>query len=140
MSKLYKSKCYCTNLRRSANFITEYYNLCFKDLDLTVAQYYIMVNLSRLKNSNSSDLSKTIGLERSTLVRNIQGLIKKGLVDEGGEGKGRQFRLTKKGEKLLENAKPKWEEAQDKMKKFLGEEDSLALFRIADKLQYLDEI
>ena len=140
MSKLYKSKCYCTNLRRSANFITEYYNLCFKDLDLTAAQYYIIVNLSRLKNSNSSDLSKIIGLERSTLVRNIQGLIKKGWVSEGGEGKGHQFKLTKKGEKLLENAKPKWEHAQVKIKKFLGEEDSAALFRIADKLQYLDEI
>lgn len=139
MSKLYKSKCYCTNLRRSANAITEYYNRCFSDLDLTVAQYYIMVNLSRIKNANSSDLSKIIGLERSTLVRNIQGLIKKGWVSEGGEGKGRQFKLTKRGEKLIENVKPKWEEAQDKIKKFLGEEDSSALLRIADKLQYLDE-
>ena len=140
MSKLYKNKCYCTNLRRSANAITEYYNRCFSDLDLTVAQYYIMVNLSRIKNANSSDLSKIIGLERSTLVRNIQGLIKKGWVNEGGEGKGRQFKLTKRGEKLIENVKPKWEEAQDKIKKFLGEEDSSALLRIADKLQYLDEI
>ena len=140
MSKLYKSKCYCTNLRRSANAITEYYNRCFSDLDLTVAQYYIMVNLSRIKNANSSDLSKIIGLERSTLVRNIQGLIKKGWVSEGGEGKGRQFKLTKRGEKLIENVKPKWEEVQDKIKKFLGEEDSSALLRIADKLQYLDEI
>ena len=101
MSKLYKSKCYCTNLRRSANAITEYYNRCFSDLDLTVAQYYIMVNLSRIKNANSSDLSKIIGLERSTLVRNIQGLIKKGWVSEGGEGKGRQFKLTKRGRKNL---------------------------------------
>ena len=140
MSKLYKSKCYCTNLRRSANAITEYYNRCFSDLDLTVAQYYIMLNLSRIKNANSSDLSKIIGLERSTLVRNIQGLIKKGWVNEGGEGKGRQFKLTKRGEKLIENVKPKWEEVQDKIKKFLGEEDSSALLRIADKLQYLDEI
>ena len=84
MSKLYKSECYCTNLRRSANSITECYNRYFNDLDLTVAQYYIIVNLSRLKNANSSDLSKRIGLERSTLVRNIQGLIKKGLIEEGG--------------------------------------------------------
>lgn len=139
MSKLYKSECYCTNLRRSANSITEYYNRYFNDLNLTVAQYYIIVNLSRLKNANSSDLSKRIGLERSTLVRNIQGLIKKGLIEEGGEGKGHQFKLTKKGEKVLKNAKTKWKNAQDKMKKFLGEEDSAALLRIADKLQYLDE-
>ena len=106
MSKLYKSKCYCTNLRRSANAITEYYNRCFSDLDLTVAQYYIMVNLSRIKNANSSDLSKIIGLERSTLVRNIQGLIKKGWVNEGGEGKGRQFKLTKRGMRKAQNARP----------------------------------
>ena len=40
---------------------------------------------------------------------------------------------------MLKNAKTKWKNAQDKMKKFLGEEDSVALLRIADKLQYLDE-
>ncbi|TXJ13711.1 MarR family transcriptional regulator [Brachyspira aalborgi] len=38
----------------------------------------------KIKNANFSDLSKRIGLERSTLVRNIQGLIKKGLIEEGG--------------------------------------------------------
>ena len=139
MVKEYKSKCYCTNLRLSANAITEYYNRCFGDLNLTVAQYYIIVNLSRVENSNASDLSKTVRLERSTLVRNIQGLIKKGLIEEGGKGKGHQFKLTSKGKKTLENAKPKWEEAQYKIKKFLGEEDSLALLRIADKLQYLEK-
>ena len=69
MSKLYKSECYCTNLRRSANSITEYYNRYFNDLDLTVAQYYIIVNLSRLKMpifqiyQKESDLKEALSLE-----------------------------------------------------------------------------
>lgn len=139
MAKLYESECYCVILRRSANVITEYYNRCFSDFDLTAAQYCIMINLFRLGNINASDLSKILGLERSTLVRNIGVLIKKNCIEEGGEGKGRQFMLTENGKKLLEKAKPEWEKAQYKIKNFIGEEDLASILKVADKLKYLDE-
>lgn len=135
MATLYRSKCFCTNLRRSANAVTEYYDRWFGDLELTAAQYYLLINLSRLDHVNAADWARYVGLERSTLVRNAQGLLRRGWIEESGPGRGKQFRLTQAGKALLEQAVPRWERAQAEMQSLLGQEDAAALLRITEKLQ-----
>ena len=44
MSKLYNSTCYCTNLRRSANAMSVYYDSAIKEAELTISQNYLLVN------------------------------------------------------------------------------------------------
>ena len=74
MSKLYNSTCYCTNLRRSANAMSEFYDSALKEAELTISQYYLLVNLSRLGKANITHWSEQVGLDRSTMVRNIKPL------------------------------------------------------------------
>lgn len=52
MAKLYESPCYCTNLRRSANAVSDYYDARLRPSGLTAAQYYLLLNLSRLGSAN----------------------------------------------------------------------------------------
>ena len=47
MAKLYESPCYCTNLRRSANAVSDYYDARLRPSGLTAAQYYLLLNLSK---------------------------------------------------------------------------------------------
>ena len=47
MASLYKSVCYCTNLRRSANALSEIYDTSLKSAGLTAAQYYLLITLWR---------------------------------------------------------------------------------------------
>ncbi len=56
----YKSICYCTNLRRSANMLSDIYDACLKLAGVTVAQYYLLAicpdsaaRISRIGRSGS---------------------------------------------------------------------------------------
>lgn len=137
MSELYKSECYCTNLRRSANAISDFYDNALKAAGLTAAQYYLLINLSRLKNANITHWARRVGLDRSTMVRNIKLLESRGLIEKT-DGHGKTFTLSEAGEKALEAAIPAWEKAQREMEAFLGKEDSEAVLRIGAKLQDLN--
>lgn len=136
MTELYKSACYCTNLRRSANAISEFYDEQLKETGLTVPQYYLLINLRRLGSANITHWAERVGLDRSTMVRNIKVLQSRGFV-ESTEGHGKAFRLSETGEKALDAAIPVWNMAQEKMEAFLGKADSEAILRIGSKLQEL---
>lgn len=137
MAKLYKSKCYCTNLRRSANAISDFYDNALKNAGLTVSQYYLLINLSRLGKANITHWAQRVGLDRSTMVRNIKPLESRGLIEKT-EGHGKTFTLSEIGKKALGEAVVIWNETQKKIKNFLGEEDSEAVLRIGAKLQNLE--
>lgn len=134
MTELSKSSCYCTNLRRSTNVVSAFYDSILSEVGLTVAQYYLLVNLSRLGTVNITHLAKAVGLDRSTMVRNIKLLQNRGLV-EIVDGHGKTFALSSEGTMILEKAMPLWEKAQMQIEKILGKEDVEAIFRISDKLQ-----
>ena len=119
MSKLYNSTCYCTNLRRSANAMSEFYDSALKEAELTISQYYLLVNLSRLGKANITHWSEQVGLDRSTMVRNIKPLQSHGLI-EGTEGHGKTFALSEKGRHALDTATVIWLQMQEKMEQFLG--------------------
>lgn len=134
MGKAAKSLCYCTNLRRSANSVSAYYDLALQEAELTVAQYYLLINLSRLQSANITHWAERVGLDRSTMVRNIKLLQARGFI-EAAEGHGKTFTLSAKGASALESAIPLWQTAQARMEKILGKEDAEALLRISGKLQ-----
>ena len=138
MSKLYNSTCYCTNLRRSANAMSEFYDSALKEAELTISQYYLLVNLSRLGKANITHWSEQVGLDRSTMVRNIKPLQSRGLI-EGTEGHGKTFALSEKGLHALDTATVIWQQMQEKMEQFLGKEDADAILRIGSRLQDLKD-
>ena len=130
----YKSICYCTNLRRSANMLSDIYDACLKLAGVTVAQYYLLVNLSRLGSANITHWAQRVGLDRSTMIRNIKPLQTRGYV-EATKVRGKVFTLTPEGEHVLELAIPIWERTQAKIQEALGDDDVQTLLRISEKLQ-----
>ena len=136
--KLYQSSCYCTNLRRSANVVTDFYGSVLKNAGLTVAQYYLLINLSRLEAANITQWAERVGLDRSTMVRNVKLLESKGWISPAA-GKGKVFSLSPEGRQVLDQAIPLWQDAQAQMETLLGKEDAAAFFRIHEKLQHMME-
>lgn len=139
MARVYQSECYCTNLRRSANAISDFYDAELKKTGLTSAQYYLLITLSRLESANITHWAERVGLDRSTMVRNIRLLESHGLV-EGTQGHGKSFTLSQEGRSCLEAAIPVWREAQRRVEAFLGKEDAGAVLRIGGKLQALKAV
>lgn len=133
MASLYKSVCYCTNLRRSANAISDIYDTTLKSTGLTASQYYLLITLWRLGSANITHWAEHVGLDRSTMVRNIRPLQNRGLI-EAAPGRGKTFALSAEGKTTLNSAVPLWQKAQKKIEAMLEKEDIEALFRISDKL------
>lgn len=134
---MYESPCYCTNLRRAALWSTEYYDKVLAPSGLSVAQYYLLINLSRMGKANLSCWAERVGLDRTTMVRNVKLLENKGLVAPA-EGRGRTFALTDAGKETLSQGIVLWERAQSELNEKLGADDAAALLRICRKLQSSD--
>lgn len=131
---MYESPCYCTNLRRGALWATEYYDRMLAPSGLSVPQYYLLINLSRMEKANLSQWAERVGLDRTTMVRNVKTLENKGLVAPA-EGRGKTFALTEMGKSTLARGVALWEMAQEKLRDSIGTEDADALLRICRKLQ-----
>ncbi len=133
MSKPYDSPCYCTNMRRCAGMLSELYDSQLRGSGLTVPQYYLLINLRRLGSANITRWAERVGLERSTMVRNVRLLRERGLIEEA-EGRGKTFTLSEAGESALDSAIPMWESAQSRVEELLGPEDAASILRIGRKL------
>lgn len=135
----YKSQCYCMNLRRAANAITDYYDAILKSLGLSVSQYSLLVNLERMETASTSDLAEQVNLDRSTLVRNLKPLLERGLIqDLAKEGaRSHKFAVSEQGNALLEKGRPLWEKAQENVRGYLSQEDTETLLGLLRKLQEL---
>jgi DNA-binding MarR family transcriptional regulator len=70
-----------------------------------------------------AELSDWLGMERTTLVRNLRPLQRDGLVQAVGGGRGNRVELaiTSKGRKQIEKLAPAWRSAQSAAVKTLGE-------------------
>lgn len=131
-----KSLCYCTNIRRAAQALSEYYDAALREAQLNVAQYCLMINLSRMEKANITWWAKEVELDRSTMVRNVKVLESHGWI-KLVEGNGKTFALSEEGKLVLEQAIPLWNKTQNEIKEKVGMEDAEAILRICDKLQNL---
>ncbi len=134
MHSTYKGECYGMLLRRSANAITEIYNESFKPVGLTLAQYTLLANLEYYGRMNIKQWAEKVGLERTTMVRNIKTLRAKGWIEET-EGKGKQFVLSKSGFATFEEAHACWVTAQKRIEKLLGKVNCASIVDISERLQ-----
>lgn len=132
-----KSACYCINLRRVANTITAMYDTFLEPTGLSVNQYSLLLNIDQLEMCSVSDLATYIGLERTTLVRTLQPLFNRELIEDISEisTRNRKIQTTEKGKQLLIQGLPLWNEAQKMIQQKLGKEHSEVLFEIFSKLK-----
>lgn len=131
-----KSSCYCINLRRAANTVSTLYDQFLEPVGLTVNQFSLLENLSRLGTCCVSELAAYVGLERTTLVRTLQPLIDRGLIrDTSTAGqRSRSLQLTELGEKTRKQGLPYIERAKAEMENRVGKENLSTLYTILDQL------
>jgi DNA-binding MarR family transcriptional regulator len=96
----------------------------------------LLNNLARLDQPSISSLAEAMGLDRSTLGRNLRVLEGEGLVKlaEGEDLRNRIVELTEAGRARLAAALPAWEAAQQKLIDKLGAEKRATLLALLDEL------
>lgn len=106
--------CISAALRRTTNLVTRVYNSYLAPAGLEVTQYSILRKIEAGTAGSASELADIVGVERSTLARNLDRLEKLGLVaPQPGEGRRLVHVLTEAGRERLEAAKPLWLDAQE---------------------------
>ena len=115
--------CVCFNLRRVSRVVTQFYDAEIRRHGIRPTQGTILAALQAKESWSMAELSDFLGMDRTTLVRNLRPLQRDGLAQAAGGGHGKlvELSITTKGRKQIEKLAPAWKSAQSAAVKTLGE-------------------
>ena len=114
--------CACQNFRRAARAVTQLFDDALAPSGLRSTQLIVLVNIGALEPISLGVLAKELGLEASTLHRNIRLLERESFVEKVASDNSRRVmvRLTEAGRQAAHNSLPYWQQAQDRFVAALG--------------------
>jgi DNA-binding MarR family transcriptional regulator len=114
--------CICAQVRRVARKLSSLYDTFLSPEGLTITQYSLLANIGRAGELSHSVLAEKIGMDRTTLTRNLRPLTKAKWV-AAASGKDRRqhlLQVTAAGKRKLVRSWPLWEEAQRQLLSQIG--------------------
>jgi DNA-binding MarR family transcriptional regulator len=117
-------RCIGFNVRRTDRVLTQFYDEMLAPSGLSAPQFGLLATIAQAEPVPINQLAEAMNMDRTTLTRNLDLLVKQGLI-QNGEGEDRRVRLvllTGEGQQVLERAWPLWEEAQAHFERALGRE------------------
>ncbi len=127
--------CNCLALRQAARHITQIYDRFLMPSGLRATQYSILARLKRRGSMTINALAADLGMDRTTLGRNIRPLRRDGLiavVRGDADRRSKELRLTHDGHVRVRAAFKQWSKAQARFEGVFGvkrAEDLRALMR-----------
>jgi DNA-binding MarR family transcriptional regulator len=116
--------CMCFNIRKSTRLLTAHYDRVMNPAGLKATQFSLLMTVLFKDSANVSQLANILGMDRTTLSRNVRLLEKKGLiiVSAGEDRRQQLIALTDLGREAIDQAMPFWEKAQAEVVATFGEE------------------
>ena len=107
------SPCTCFHLRRATRRVTQIYDHQLAAVELSLNQYSILRRTQRGARV-LGELAEELGMDRTTLSRNLKPLLAAGLLSEarGEDARQRLIVLSDAGHARLKAAVPLWQRAQ----------------------------
>jgi DNA-binding MarR family transcriptional regulator len=138
----------CTNfrLRHLMRQVGRHYDAEVAKSGLKTTQYSLLSHVLHLGPLRPVDLAQAMGIEASTLSRNLKPMIAAGwlLQGEGPDARSRLIEITDDGRKKRTEAQRHWRAAQEQLNELLGVERVVALHALIDEsialLQGADEV
>lgn len=118
-----QSHCFCTSVRRIDRILTRIYDETIRPSGLVTTQYSLLSTLSRAPaDITLTQLALAIDLERSTLSRTLAPLERQGFVRivPAEDRRARVVSITPAGRAKLEETRPLWRAAQDRVAGIAG--------------------
>ena len=126
----------CTSfkLRQLARRVGRHYDQHVAAVGLKTTQYSLLSHIAQLGPLRPSDLAARMGLEPSTLTRNLAPLVAQGWVEvlAGADGRSRSVTLTAPGRLKRNEAQRAWKLAQLALNQRLGVERVSRLHELID--------
>lgn len=114
--------CLCFNLRKASRLVTQLYDQALKPAGLRVTQFSLLMALRARPGARLGKLARLLGMDRTTLTRNLDLLAQRGLVrlEPGRDRREQRVSLSDEGARALQAAMPFWREVQGRMGELLG--------------------
>lgn len=115
--------CTCSELRRAARAVTLLYDNAFRSSGLLSTQLGVLHVIYKSDSIRISHLAKELGMDRTTLTRNLSVLDRQGFIkiSSGKDNRTRIVTITNKGRTTIAKAIPLWNDVQNKVKEQMGE-------------------
>src|SRR6266446_1998803 len=114
--------CACFDLRTAARAISRMYDDFLRDEGLNITQYALLSRIRTQKELSISTLGRYMVMDRTSITRALAPLERDGLIHSrpGADKRIRIVSVTNKGHKLVEDAEPKWRQAQEALLETIG--------------------
>ena len=117
--------CYYLKLRWAEMLSRKFYNKRMMDCGITGRQFTLLFIIKYNGGSSLSELGDMMNLDRSTINRSIQPLLKKGLLEDrkmDGQ-RNSSIWLTERGEEVFNESSKSWNKAQEDFAKLYTKEE-----------------
>jgi DNA-binding MarR family transcriptional regulator len=133
-----ESHCAGSQVRRAARFLDAYYDDYLRPSGLKGTQFTLLNEIYLHPSITIGQLAERLGVDRTTLNRNLNLLERKELVMSkvGTDLRLRTLTLSPKGEQSLKNALPSWQLVQSEIERLLGKH----LYKLLSDLRKLENL
>lgn len=134
------SPCTCFQLRRAARRVSQVYDRHLAAAELSLNAYSILRRSSQPRPLG--ELADALGMDRTTLTRNLKPLLEAGLLSAapGVDSRQRQVQISAAGKRRLQKAFPLWQQAQQEVETRFGSARTTTLNQQLEALtQALDQ-
>jgi DNA-binding MarR family transcriptional regulator len=114
--------CACLNLRKASRSVTRLYDEALQPSGLKSTQFVVLVAIAADGEPTLPRLARSLGLDRSSLTRNLRPLERLGLVEKRGlDSPGAAtVRLSRRGAVVLQKTIPLWAAVQSEFESRIG--------------------
>jgi DNA-binding MarR family transcriptional regulator len=129
--------CLASAIRQADRLVASVFDERLREIDLRGTQLSMLGTLAKLGNPSQRELAEATHTDTSTLSRNLERLVERGLAtcaDCEADKRVRRYAITDAGRQVLRNAVPHWEAAQREVSERLGADVCGVLQKLADAL------
>lgn len=114
--------CSFNRLGRAVRTVGQVYDARFSQLGVRPTQGMLLIAIGAIGEPSISDLAEAVGLDPSTLNRNLKPLSRDGYVSlrEGDDRRRRHVRLTQSGQNLVVELAYQWDIVQSDLARAFG--------------------
>jgi len=101
-------------MRKASRVVTQFYDKKLKPVGIRITQFTILTFIATGKNRTLISLANELVMDRTTLTRGLNILLKEKLIEQikAKDSRKKIMKLTKKGHSVLDQAIPLWLEAE----------------------------
>jgi DNA-binding MarR family transcriptional regulator len=133
-TKLHPVGCTSMKLRQLMRRVGRHYDTELAKAGLKVTQYSLLSCVFKLGPMRPVDIARVMGLDASTLTRNLKPLVAAGwlTLEAGPDGRSRSVAITPAGREKRQEAQRRWRVAQETLNETVGVERVGALHTLVD--------